>query len=421
METRGAYISVKRISQAFFLAGVFLKQFYIFRSGSFQIGDAMLMLSMLMLLFVRDRDHVKAKRQDFWLIAFVACTVLINGIYVVIYGFSYTADFHFHMSILNYIYVLLVALVFRQFCEDTVFLGRLRWVLQAAVLFQFVVCVLNLRPRYADVRFVGTFNDPNQCAFYLMSAFFLIYLISRITGKGIPWIWYVPAFYCIIETSSTGMMLGLIVFLGLAVLLLVFGKSAKTGIALVVLAAVIFSTGVLVVTDRIRLADDYQETLMYQRFMGKLASFGIEDGGSDELEMQRFVEDRSLEKLVKYPEKIFFGAGEGYYERLPASESSIRQELHSSILGPLFYYGVIPCAMWFLWTAIQLKGIKRELWSVYLALIVECFTLVNNRQPFFWMIFVLAGSCLAKKHIQEEREKEAPLSLAGMGAEGSCP
>ena len=410
METRGTFVSVKRIAQVFFLLGVFAKQFYLLPSGSFQIGDALMMGSMLILLVFRDWQQLKLDKRDYWLVGFVLCVIFINGIYILIYGMDYQSDFHFHSSILNYVYILFIVLVFRQFCEDPVFLRALRWVLQAAILLQTVFCVLDITERYAGSRLVGTFNDPNQCAFYLMSAIFLVYLISKMTGEGHPWLWFIPVFYCIIETSSTGMMLGVAIFFVLAVVFKIINRSVKSAIALLVVLCIVLGVVFLFATGRVQLSEGITQSLMYRRIIGKMQSFGIDDGDHS-VDLDSFVHDRTLEKIVTYPDRLLYGAGEGYYDRLPAGGND-RQEIHSSVLGPLFYYGIIPCLMWFIWTGIQLKGIKRELWCVYLALIAESITLVNNRQPFFWMIFVLAGSCLAKKdYVEKEACDEASIKI----------
>ena len=152
----------------------------------------------------------------------------------------------------------------------------------------------------------------------------------------------------------------------------------------------------------------FVNSAMYKRVFSKIWSFGVvSDAVQSDGIINLFV-DRCWDRLIDYPTKIFYGAGEGYFNRFPSARY-INNEIHSSILGPLFYYGIVPCTIWFIWIAKQLKGIKRELWAAYIALIVESVTLVNNRQPFFWMIFVLAGSCLVKNKFNSELNAESEI------------
>ena len=170
----------------------------------------------------------------------------------------------------------------------------------------------------------------------------------------------------------------------------------QTRIVFVIIIMFVVFFVIILFSATLPLPDVLTKTSMYRRIASKLRIFGIGANSVNSGGLRNLFIERCWDRLIDYPEKLLYGAGEGYYSRFPSALFT-NNEIHSSIFGPLFYYGIIPCSIWFLWTAKQLKNIKPELWCAIIALIIESITLVNNRQPFFWMIFVLVGSELAKR------------------------
>ena len=165
------------IAKILFLLGVFLKQFYLSTSGGFQLGDLFFMLSSFVMFFLYNRARIPLRNYDTLIVVFVGFVFLVNSLYILRYGSSYPGT-KFHMSIIYYIYNLLIVLTFRQMCDEKEFLKHLRHILQAGLMLQLIIAISGYG-RYFYSRYMGTFNDPNQCGFYILSSFFLIYLISR--------------------------------------------------------------------------------------------------------------------------------------------------------------------------------------------------------------------------------------------------
>ena len=357
-----------------------------------------------MLLFSM-RGKIPLGEKDGMILGFVGCVILINCVYIFIYGNSYPGDFRFHMSIFYYVYNLFIILTFRQLSRDIEFIKKLCHVFQAALLVQLFIAFSDLG-RYGSMRYMGTFNDPNQCGFFVLASFLMIFIISQITKERHLFIWFAIAFYLIMRTVSTGMLLGMLVLLASCIFLKVSEFNIKFAMFFLffslsaLLLIGLFSMGV------IQLPESIVETTMYHRVISKINSFGIGSNitNPNSNTLRNLFVDRCWDRLLDYPDKVLYGAGEGYYHRFPSARFT-NNEIHSSILGPLFYYGIIPCSIWFFWIAKQLKGLKRELWPAYFALLIESFTLVNNRQPFFWMIFVLAGSYIAKRGYDSALDK----------------
>lgn len=395
MRERGFYITSYGAASVLFLLGVLFKQFYLVSSGGFQLGDFCFMGSFVILVAFYNRFRIPLTGNDNLFMGFVGCVALINFIYICIYGMDYPGEFRFHMSIVYYLYNLFIILTFRQFSTDKAFLTKLRKVLQLGLLIQLGVSIAGLG-RYGSMRYMGTFNDPNQFGFFVFASFLMIFIVSMVTKEGHPLIWYAVAFYLIMRSVSTGMLLGMTVLFVVYIFLKISELNYRSAVLFMAIVATFFLTMLLLHFGVIRIPASIAQSTMVQRALSKIWSFGLGSNAVSSGGFRNLIIDRCWDRLWDYPSKILYGAGEGYYDRFPSARFN-DNEVHSSILGPLFYYGIFPCSIWFVWTAKQLKGIKRELWCAYLALIIESITLVNNRQPFFWMIFVLAGSRLAKR------------------------
>lgn len=92
-----------------------------------------------------------------------------------------------------------------------------------------------------------------------------------------------------------------------------------------------------------------------------------------------------------YPEKILYGAGEGFWDRFELAYAT--NEIHSTVLGILFYYGVGPFVLLAIWVILNLRqcSFRSRTLLFYLPLLFECFFLANQRQPLLWMLIVLAS------------------------------
>lgn len=121
--------------------------------------------------------------------------------------------------------------------------------------------------------------------------------------------------------------------------------------------------------------------------MQKVIGFG--EGKTDF--SNSIIADRRLDKLLLYPEKMLYGAGQGAFERF--TRASGTNEVHSTLPGILFYYGAVPFSILVLWIVSSYKGgrLRWDIWLEYGAFFIESCLLANQRQPLFWMVIMLAS------------------------------
>ncbi len=83
--------------------------------------------------------------------------------------------------------------------------------------------------------------------------------------------------------------------------------------------------------------------------------------------------------------------------------------MHSTMIALCYYYGIMPYALFLKWLSDNLRDIPRRSVGVFIALILEAFTLANHRQPLFWTMFVMGGLLAA----QSQGERGVKINTDG--------
>lgn len=227
-------------------------------------------------------------------------------------------------------------------------------------------------------RYMGTFNDPNQLGFFVMSRFFILYVIfnhlehKTPTIKIFTLIAFIMTFVLVFEAASTGMLLGLTVFL-VAWIISKCVTSKNTVYNIIMVIVIIAAVFLFLGGDKLI----FKNSFIIDRLQVKINK--ITNGG--------FIKDRNLQAFFTETYYILFGFGEGAFGRLDGISAT--DELHSSVLGLLFYYGIIPFIILSVWVFRNLKHANKMDFCVYIALFVEMLTLINHRQSSLWILFVL--------------------------------
>ena len=207
--------------ELFFLLFAFLKPFYMLPSGSVGLADLSMAVCAASLAFrsVKKKELVSTFRQDWMLYLFLIAVAVINGIYTIIYN-----NYEFVRYTAFWIYNAGAIWSFRQLGRlyGQSFFTKLNYVIKGNIGIQFLV-FLSGRGRifyeyWGGTRYMGTFNDPNQLAFFLFMMMLLAYLYAcRYGDRSFP-VFYLLALPVILASKSTGILLGVMIFTGLAMI-----------------------------------------------------------------------------------------------------------------------------------------------------------------------------------------------------------
>lgn len=376
------------VSHWLFLLFWLLKPFYFWGSGSMQISDFVFVLSFGTWVG-RNRGYIRIDGYNVIFVAFIGFTYLVNTLYMLV-----LSDVSYLISSFYYTYNFLVILVFSDFKNNRAFLKALLWVTAFNLFIQLAMFIFGIGSYFwGNFRFMGSFNDPNQFSFSMFTSFLIIYILSQylfnqylrsymLVALGSLFL----ALYFVVQGSSTGMLLGFVVFILMMVHSIISLERTPAYVffkfigILMVIAVILF---IVIVGFSSPDFDTSSNTsnFLFKRLIHKLNIF--ESGG-----LAGLLKDRGMDKLVSNPEFLIFGAGEGsFVDRFPESV----YEVHSTFPGILFYYGLVPFFVLCVWIWKHLKGIHLMLAPVYIALLIESLTLANQRQPAFWIIIMLGS------------------------------
>lgn len=381
------------------------KQFYLFESGTFQLGDAFLALAVVSFgvwYLIKGR-----KEKQFWdvfwkwdllLAAFVVCTIIINGIWFMKYR-----DMALIRSSMFLVYNLAAVIVCRYYLRDGSMRGIIRLVLRANIYIQLLMLVTGIGEYRFEHRWCGTFNDPNQMAFFLLMCLFISFCIKEMEGKHdwkeLPdWI---VVLVLVVLSKSVGITAGLMVFGVCYVVYIIRRRLAAMkgnaelerkrkrlimGIWGGCILAVVLLAGVVVL--QYRSGDDYN---LLVRIGEKLEVIFTGD-------LKSILAERGLDKLLANPAALLYGAGDGAFDRYGAGYTQL--ELHCTPAALWFCYGIIPFGMLCVWVWKNIRGLPASAYIVYVAVFTESLFLVNHRQPYFWMLLVLG---MAWREVREQK------------------
>ena len=362
------YASHYDLSKLCFLIFFFLKPFYILPSGSLQIGDMFIVLSFVFHIYKKRKLQINDI--DGTYVYFLLFVFIINGVYFL--KFQKT---EFLISCSYYLFNFMVIICFRYFSKDSDFLEKLETVCKINILLQIILYFSGIGEYWhGTYRYIGTYNDPNQLGFAIISTFFILYILN---AKHL-FLFFVLSAFLIFQTYSTGMLLALSALIAFYIItnINVLKKKIKP---VTILFALIVLLAVIIVFFRYGFFD-----INWDRFRvdSKL------DRGDNAV--TSFLSDRNMEIILDYPGYFLYGFGEGYTNRF----FGYHGELHSTAISIFYYYGVIPYCCFAKWVVDNVKGMSLHTAPAIIALLIEAITLINHRQPAFWMIIIL-GSCSA--------------------------
>lgn len=379
-----------KLYQWSFLIYIFLKPYYVFESGAMQLGDLFLLISVVLYMYYKNKNGLKEitiNSIDRLLVYFTISVILINGFYAV-----YHQRIDFVVSTLHYIFNFILIIFFRSYSKSPLFLDNLFKVCKLNLWIQLIIYLIGLGEYFWDIRYMGTFNDPNQMAFFIYSSFLLIYLLSKIIDKQISIFYYLICLFLIFQTASTGILLAIFSFVFLLLVLnfnSVFNTKIKVKAKTIIVVNFVLMSSIFVISINPTILNSISDSFIIERVEEKISKIGSTDNiSSNSYGDLSLIEERGIDKLILYPERLLFGSGQGYYARF--DEAAHNNEIHSTLPSILFYYGTIPTIILLIWFNKNVRKLSYVTILVFIPLILESFTLLNQRQPFFWMIFVLS-------------------------------
>ncbi len=261
---------------------------------------------------------------------------------------------------------------------------------------------------WGAVRYMGTFNDPNQMAFFLFMMLLMIWMYRCKYGDRSFWIFFLLTLPVLADSKSTGVWLGMTVWgvFGLAYEVYCLWKKGYITRRMLVAVGACLLLSVSIVLYLLWPSADFDVRTVDYNLINRIREkiWKVTNGGFYSLSL-----DRGAGRLFLHPQYLLCGAGEGGFERF--SDAGAVDELHSTWLSIWFCYGTLPMALMVLWLRKVLKANTPWMWCGILSLLAESFFLINYRQPVFWMILLYADvAVLGSQERDCEDHKDARKS-----------
>ena len=348
--------SITVFFQPFLLIFVyFFSQFYTWQSGLPQISHFLILLTIFILVINKYKRLVFNKDLRI-LFIFLIYSICVNSVWMIYYN-----DLSYLYSTIYWVFNFIFLIVFLN-------LNEIEWSIYKKYILYFI-CIsffleilffllgmgrYNFQPRYN-----GYFNDPNQMAFWVLCSISIYLIISK--NKFFNFLVFFVGFCLIILTMSRSATLGLFI----VVVGILFNAR---GLLIERLFYFLFTLLIFVFSAIYAYSVGWLDNI-FNRFL-----HGIEEK-DDQLE------SRGIDILISYPDHIIYGAGQGNYGLF----SKTSNEIHSTWIGILFYYGIIG----FLIFIVFLSNIFRRL-SIsdklfVLGPMVYGFTTYSARTSIFWI------------------------------------
>lgn len=370
-----------------FLLGFSLTPFYFWQSGLPQPAHVLILAAAFLVFIVRQK-WVWCRVVLIPLLLFVVYSTTVNVIVWVHYE-----DLHSLLSSLYYAYNFFVFWSIQQlvYSRDSRRIFSYLGPVSVALLFIEILLYLSGKGRvFGETRFVGTFNDPNQLAHWVLWTVIIVLAVDYTLRGKLGWL------------SWSALLLGFIILLASA------SRSGLLGFAAILLAIAFY-----IIRSRVRLNKRVAERWL-MAFVAMLVVSGIvtlvvllkpaEGGiglfGNKFAEQVQFyvnriqegilkgeanLEERGYDRLWKFPEYLLLGAGEGANDRW-AGRTSFLGEIHSTLAGVAFYYG-IPGTVFLLFFIARVWIALPHIWLRFLLLAPLLYSLgtYNLRNTMFWL------------------------------------
>ncbi len=329
---------------------------------------------------------------------FLAYAILINFIYFTLY-----ADLDFLYSSLHWIYGLLIFTTFLFFTQNK-FINNVFCIL---LIINYLFIIIAYFSGYGNYsywpRYDYFFNGPNQLGYFSLCMYIVCSVIQKYKFNWILFSAHSMMLFVVIITGGRSSYLAVV---GLFLIsIYIYRRKIKelglyiASVLLILSACNIFDLPLHDRTKQVFHEEAYSEILGSKSNQNNILdsnsklsifrttneritslSFSAKDESSESIMTQLLA--RGYLRLIKYPQYLIFGSGQGLDSRFEGQGSFI-YEIHSSFAALLFYYGIFGLLFFlkFFWDAFEYK--VNIIYSTPLML-YGLFT-YGLRSPYFWI------------------------------------
>ena len=359
------------LSKFFYFIGVIFTPFYIFPSGGVQLSDLFFLISLLIFFTTKNNyllfNEVKYSSQLKYLKIFIFWTFIVN-LFVFIFWFQTNTLLSSFYYVYNYLILLLTLSFF--ILSGNSFLTKIYYSFFISIILVFLVAILNFDYLFADKYFYRravTFNNPNQLGYWALMVMTALFILKKILSLNK------------VKYFNIIFVLGILMTLYLSIISL--SKASTISIIILIILNSIKNFKIILFLSLFSIAffsyAELEEDNFISRIDKRLSDVG--EANDDNLE------GRNYDRILKYPEYLFFGAGEGTIEQRFDKDN----EIHSTIGTIIFSYGFFGTLLFSLFLFSCIRENKYSFLSFLIPLLLYSITHMGLRSKTFWIILIL--------------------------------
>lgn len=353
-----------------FLIFVYLSTspFYVFPSGMPQPADIIMAIACLApLTFYFISTRIKLNLVTF---SFGTFIILAAGINII--NFLNIKDLRFIFTVLFYTYNVCV------FLSINIMMKKQFDMMLKVILFGVIISV-GFETLYVfftervGSRASGTFNNPNQLAYFSILSFSILFVI-RSHLKRYKLIDYI-IFFCCFYTGFMSLSRSFIIIFPIFVLMIIFAKKHHFLLYVGLFTGAIITFATIGVNFQ---KISFEEIMIIESVERKVNSIGQKNNDS--------LEARGYGRLIENPVYLILGAGEGGFKRFTKDKI---HEIHSGIGTIFFSYGFIGLILFFTGLYGVLRNAPPSYWLLFGCVLTYGIPHQNFRFTLFWVFLAV--------------------------------
>jgi len=348
---------------------MFLSPLYIFSKGMPQPADYLIAgfgFPLLIITWLKHKGSVS-------LVFLFGSLFALLTIFVNLINFYFASDQkllkHSMYYIYNFCVFMFIVVIYKQNPQRVNQLTY--YALAAAIIFEFIYA-----PLFGPVevlRNLGTFNNPNQLAYWSLLSMVMLIIVKREKKFSLfdAVLFGMCVFLQSISLSKAGMILAVMVL----ILILFLPNLSKQGRLFLTLSIFIFTLFQLFEPSAFLKRIEKVEQIA-------IITMRLENIGQEEDDTAK---GRGYTRLLEHPHYLLFGAGEGAYFRFGRGS----QEIHSGIATIIFSYGIIGATFFCLFLYHIFKKLPAQYWVLMGIVLMYSLTHQGMRFTYFWVFLAI--------------------------------
>jgi hypothetical protein len=374
---------------------IMLSPFYLYASGLPQPAHILMLVASIAIILINKKYCIDILNINKKLIAFLIYVLTVNIIWYLIYK-----NIIFIINSLYWIYGFILMMSVLCIFSDEWLIGWIKKLILLQLIFVFISYLAGWGGFTYWPRYEFYFNGPNQLAYFALSMLIVYTTLDRDNSSIGLLIVYFLAICVAFMTGARSLYLAFTPMVGILIYM-------ARGCYWRQFLFIFFPIFAYYLFDIFELpwhiSNQAQHSNIGEKTFDRFRELCVSCSPTDYYSIEHQLRARGYLRILDFPQYLLFGAGQGLDERF-GSIGDFTYEIHSSLFGVLFYYGITGFILFLMSTYVFFKN-KINITLLSPLFVYGLFT-YGLRSPYFWVVLgfvALIPNIFAKNNLDRER------------------